>query len=258
PTAFDVGNLAPMLTSTAMALPHLEAIEGSGVELPCERVATGADFPDAGLHVRGTRAYYAVCGVANGGTLTVFAGTPRRLVLDDGGYVAEMEGGARASTQDTDSERPATVTEDSIELTVPFVRMPSAVPTPARFVALRLLNLTIMRGIAVGNWVKQRLVGMLMSGGDEVALTLTRRITFGVDAVEIADRIESPGNLALRGLTGGQPFSSIHMASAGYAHGARLGTARPPTVVDLERLSRDGVVECVTRIDARLPPPASR
>ncbi|MDP1571611.1 MAG: hypothetical protein Q8L86_16575 [Vicinamibacterales bacterium] len=249
PASVDAGNLAPMLTSTAMALPLLAAAGASDASLPCERTEVVADFTSAGLHIRGTAHYYAVCGVANGGTLTVFAGEPRRLVLDDGGYVAEMEDGARASTQATRREQPATVEQERIELTVPFVRMPSALPTPGRFVALRLLNLTLMRSIAAGNWVKRRLVGLLMAGGDEVALTLTRRITFGAEAVEVTDRIESPGNLALRALTGGQPFSSIHMASAGYFHGARLGTARPATVVDLERLSREGVVELTTRVD---------
>lgn len=248
PAGMDAGNLAPMLTSTVMALPHLDAASGHRTTLPCERPEAAVDFPEAGLHVRGTARYYAVAGVANGGTLTVFAGKPQRLALDDGGYVTELADGSRASTQATRRARAASIASDRIELTVPFVRMPSAVPTPARFVTLRLLNLTLMRSIAIGNWVKTRLVGLLMAGGGEVSLTLTRRIVFGADAVEISDRIDSPRGLALRALTGGQPFSSIHMASAGYFHAARLGTARPATVVDVGRLARERVVEVVTRV----------
>lgn len=264
PASMDAGNLAPMLTSTVGALPALQAPRAAGVTLPCARPEASADFPLAGLHVRGTAGYYAVCGVSNGGTLTVFTRAPARLALDDGGYVAEMGEGEHASTQTACPGRVALIAPDRIELTVPFVRMPSSLPTPGRFVMLRLLNLTLMRSIAIGNWVKQRLVSLLMTGGDEVALNLTRRISFGADAVDIYDRIEAPGNLALRALTGGQPFSSIHMASAGYFHGARLGTARPATVVDLERLSREGAVDIITRVEAvsdagsRLPKAESR
>lgn len=250
PATMDAGNLAPMLTSATVALTTRPPANGGPTAtetgaLPCATIGARADFPLAGLHVRSGAAFYAVCGTANGGTLTVFSRATRRLLLDDGGYVAEARDGHRLTTQTAGVAR---ITDEAIEIAVPFVRMPAAVPTPGRFVILRLLNLTVMRSIAVGNWVKGRLVAMLMTAGAQSGLRLTRRITFAERGVEVHDRIENPRAEALVAMTGGQPFSSIHMASAGYFHGARFGTSRPSTVVDVERLARDRVVELTTSI----------
>jgi len=243
PATMDAGNLAPMLTSTLAAL--IASAAQPGAPLPCVIPGASVDFPLAGLYVRSGAGFYAVCGAANGGTLTVFSRITKRLMLDDGGYVAETSDGQRLTTQ---TKGVARVTGDAIEIAVPFVRMPAAVPTPGRFVMLRLLNLTVMRSIAVGNWVKARLVAMLMQGGAASSLRLTRRVTCDDTGVHIHDRIENPGGEVLVAMTGGRPFSSIHMASAGYFHGARLGTSRPPVVVDVQRLAREHVVELTTRI----------
>lgn len=244
PLHVDAGNLAPMLTSAVSALGQQPA-QRPAIELPCRTAGARIDFPSAGLHVRSGRRYYAVCGASNGGTLTVFSRESGRLLLEDGGYVAQTGGGARLTTQ---APAQARVDADTIEIDSAFVGMSTAVPTPARFVLLRLLNLTVMRSIAVGNWVKGRLVAMLMRGGAGSDLRLKRRLVFDDQGVQITDRIENPQGQALASLHGGQPFSAIHMASAGYFHGARLGTARPATVVDVERLARDRAVEIDRRV----------
>lgn len=271
PSTMDAGNLAPMLTSTVIALAPRPPIKGGPteaprppvkggppeaprspvkggpaiVELPCETPGARADFPAAGLYVRSGPGYYAICGASNGGTVTVFSRTTRRLLLDDGGYVAETIDGHRLTTQAAATAR---VQGDAIEIDAPFVRMAAAIPTPGRFLVLRVLNLTMMRSIAIGNWVKRSLVAMLMEGGAESALRLTRRVTFDDRGVAIDDRIDNPHGQSLVSMLGGQPFSAIHMASAGYFHGARLGTARPATVVDVKRLAQDRTITVTTRV----------
>jgi hypothetical protein len=161
--------------------------------------------------------------------------------------VAEYPDGRRITTQATDPERQATLDGAAIVLDTPFVRMAGALPSPVRFGILRLLNITVMRSITLGNWVKRHLVQLLMTNRGEVPLRLKRRIV--VDSgVRIEDRIENPRRIVLNWMTGGRPFSSIHMASAGYAQGSRLGTERPASTVDVQRLAREGAVEMVTRI----------
>jgi hypothetical protein len=105
-----------------------------------------------------------------------------------------------------------------------------------------------MRSIAFGNWVKRRLVGLLMSGGGDVPLRLKRRVTIDDRGLRIDDRIENPGGLAIKWMTGGQPFSSIHMASAGYFQSGRLGTERTGTSVDVQRLARDKAIDVTMHI----------
>lgn len=255
PATMDAGNLAPVLTSTVTALsirPPMTgrpAEAGSGAslsaELPCDTIGARIDLPAAGLHVRSAAGYYAVFGASNGGTVTVFSRPRGRLLCDDGGYVAEGTDGAKSTTQ---SAAGAQLAGEAIAIDVPFVGMATAVPTPARFLLLRILNLTVMRSIGAGNWVKRGLVTLLMKGGAQSGLRLKRRVTFDGEGVQIDDRIENPGGRRLRSLRGGQPFSAIHMASAGYFHGSRLGTARPATVVDVERLALDRVATTSTRV----------
>lgn len=247
PSSVDIGNLAPLLSSTVSALALAQAGLGAAARLPAASDGASIDFPQAGLFVRSTPEHYVVIGIANGGTVSVFSRTSRRLLLDDGGYVAEYPNGRRITTQATRLNRGATLDGSAIEIEVPFVRMSAVLPTPVRFGMLRLLNLTLMRSIALGNWVKQHLVGLLMSDHGEVPIRMKRRII--VDGgVRIDDRIENPTGIVLTWMTGGRPFSSIHMASAGYAQAGRLGTERPASIVDVQKLAREGVVEVVTRL----------
>jgi hypothetical protein len=247
PTAIDAGNLAPLLTSTVSALGILPGGLGAGAALPCDSVGR-MDFPAAGLHIRSTADRYVIVGVSNGGTVTAFSRATRKLLLDDGGYVAELADGSKITTQSTRAGRPAAIGDDVVECETGFVRMASALPTPGRFTVLRVLNLTLMRSIAFGNWVKRRLVGRLMSGGGEVPLRLKRRIAIDAGGVRIDDRIENPNGLAVKWMTGGQPFSSIHMASAGYSQSGRLGTERTGTSVDVRRLASDKAIDVSIRI----------
>lgn len=246
PSAIDAGNLAPLLTSTVSALGHLRAGLGS-VPLPCEAIGH-CDCPAAGLHVRSTAGVYAIVGASNGGTVTAFSRTAKKLLLDDGGYVAELPDGSKITTQSTRADRKAAIEGGVITIETGFVRMSSAMPTPGRFAVLRVLNLTLMRSIAFGNWIKRRLVGLLMTSGGDVPLTLTRRISVDEQGVRIDDRIENPTGIALKWMTGGQPFSSIHMASAGYAQSGRLGTARPGTIVNVQHLARERTIDVTTRV----------
>ena len=246
PATMDAGNLAPLLTSTAAALPLLRPDAGDLAALPCSRHHAHQDFPAAGLSVRSGPAYFMVCGTANGGTVTVFSRPQHRLILDDAGYVGATSDDVRLTTQTTPTR--TTVDATSIEVAAPFVRMPTALPTPGRFILLRIANLTLMRHVAVGNWIKRRLVNLLMRHSGDSSLRLVRRVTCDEQGVVITDRIDNPQGLRLKWMKGGQTFSSIHMASAGYFHAARLGTARPPVIVDVERLARERTIVVTNRV----------
>ena len=59
--------------------------------LPCESEGEWY-FPDAGLLVRGTPAYFAVCGLAKGGVLKVYDRGTRKLTISDCGYWVSLRG----------------------------------------------------------------------------------------------------------------------------------------------------------------------
>lgn len=246
PASMDAGNLAPMLSSTAAALPLLKTGMGDPATLPQATPGTRADFPAAGLYVRGSARAYVIVGASNGGTVTMFDRQARRLLLDDGGYVAELADGRRVTSQSRGAS--ARLDGDTLQVETGFAAMASELPTPARFLLLRALNITLMRSIAIGNWVKRRLVELLMTTGAEAPLRLTRRVTVDDVGTRIDDRLENPQGLALKWLRGGRPFSAIHMASAGYFHAARTGTAAPPREVDVEQLASHRAVNVNTTV----------
>jgi hypothetical protein len=230
----DAGNLAPLLTSVVRALSVSPGTPASTPVLPRDRDAACVDFPDAGLHVRSTSTYYAVVGSGNGGTLTVFDRASGECLCDDGGYAGELADGRHVTSQVTGAHR---VESDAGSVTVEttFVEMPHPVPTPAQFVLLRLLNLTMMRSVGVGNAIKRMLVARLIAPQGQVPLTVTRRFLFR-DRVGIQDRFTNATGLAIRSLRGGRPFVSVHMASAGYYDGSALAS-RPSGAVEIDAVA---------------------
>jgi hypothetical protein len=236
----DVGNLAPLLSNYVCALQSGALEEATAPPLPWKRPRVRQDFPQAGLHIRGTERYYAVLGVSNGGVLKVFDKQRRRALWDDGGYVGRLADGTLVTTQMTVLDRACSVGEDEIMLTGDFYHMLHSLPTPFRFVLLRLLNLTVMRSVWLGNLVKQGLVRLLISGKRRYGMQLQRRVRFEADRVVVEDRVSKSPGLKVDWLEFGRRFVGIHMASARYFEGRQLGQPLPVLQIDVERLNRQG------------------
>jgi hypothetical protein len=216
----DMGNMAPLLTSTMLALDAWKVGAGeTAVELPWEIKEARRDFPDAGFYMRGLGRHYAVLGASNGGVLKVFERETRRLVLDDAGYLGETRDSMRLTTQITERARPCRVLEDAVELDAQFHALKAPVPTPFQFLVLRALNLTVMRSIFIGNLIKILLVRLLISGRKTVPLHMVRRVEFTTVGISVRDRIESTGGPVLISLGCGRPFVAVHMASSRYYPG---------------------------------------
>jgi hypothetical protein len=239
----DAGNLAPLLSSLVRALSvPIDCL--SLPELPRVRTSAAVDFSGAGLHVRSTSRYYAVVGSRNGGTLTVFDRASGQCTRDDGGYVGELGDGRQVTSQVT-AQHGVQVASGLVTVDATFAELAHPVPSPSRFVLLRLLNLTAMRSLAIGNAIKRMLVARLIAPQAVVRLQVRRRFVFAEDRVSIQDRFDNPDRLSVKSLRGGRPFVSIHMASASYYSGSMLESApAAPTVdIDATALSRDGSAE---------------
>jgi len=212
----DMGNLAPLLSNYVLAL---EAGCRQDIELPrlpWEEDTVKADFPEAGLFVRGSGRYYALVGASNGGVLKVFDRQRRTNLWNDAGYIGQDTKGRWLTTQMTVLGRPVTTEANSISLEVPFYGMRRELPDPWRFVLLRLLNLTVMRSITLGNWIKAILANLLIVGKRPLPVSLKRTVTFLPEAVTVDDEVTGNASLRLKWLSYGRPFVAIHMASAKY------------------------------------------
>ncbi len=249
-STIDIGNLAPLLSNYVCALDvELPLSAPNGPSLPKDLSPVSQDFPEAGLHIRGTPNYYAIFGSSNGGTLKIFDKNKACLKWDDGGYGGQLANGTYLTTQITHHQRQTEITGTSIAVETSLYHMPRAIPSPARFIALRLLNLTVMRNIHLGNWLKRYLVRLLISSKRATSLRLKRKLTFETNHIIVEDILYNPAQLSLRRLEFGRSFNGIHMASAGYYEGSRNKskiTSFPQ--VDVKTLQKDKVLRIKTII----------
>jgi hypothetical protein len=241
----DIGNMAPLLSNYLPVIDRgFNPIKANlGDALPCDLDRLTIDFDRAGLSVRSTPTYYAVVGISNGGVTRVFRRSDGRMIWDDSGYWGRERDGQKVTSQVTELDRKVEKTGNSLIIETPLYRMGDRNMSPFELVVMRLLNLTIMRNIFLGNVVKGLLVRLLIRGKQAVPLQLKREIHFHEEAVEIKDHISKTGSIQLSDLSYGFSFVSIHMASARYFDQPGVGILQP-IAVDVQQLEKDGQIEC--------------
>jgi hypothetical protein len=238
----DIANIAPILENY---LTVLDVVMPGSVEeiplLPCRTDDAKRDFKEAGIFVRGTPRYYALFGASNGGVLKIFDRREKKAIWNDGGYAGQTSSGKYVTTQVTDLGRSPRLTHEEIRLETDFCWLPRSSPTPFLFLILRFMNLTVMRSIRLGNWIKKQLVHLAITKKRRVPLKLTRTVKFGMETVTVTDKIQ--GALKLRWLEYSRPFVAIHMASARYFEGSAGAAAWAPRRIDVNALHRSGEFE---------------
>jgi len=247
----DTGNLVPLLSNYICTLQTgVLNEEVAAPSLPWEHSMVRQDFSQAGLYVRGTERYYAILGTSNGGVLKVFDKPQRRILWDDGGYVGQLADGTLITTQVTTLGRPCAVGEDDIMLTSDFHKVLHSLPTPGRFVLLRLLSLTLMHSLWLGNMAKKGLVKLLISGKWRCAMQLQRRVRFETNRVVVEDLLSKSPRLRVAWLEFGRKFVSIHMASARYFEGQQLAPPPPVPRIDVNRLNQQQCLNVQATIES--------
>jgi len=241
----DVGNIVPLLSNyIAVFDAGLPGEESLRPLLPWQREDAARDFPGAGLYIRSNPRYYTVVGASNGGVMKIYDRGQRRLLRSDGGYVGRLDRGEYITTQMTNLNPIVEISADEISIEVPFYVMLRSLPTPVRFLLLRILNLTLMRNLSLGNSIKALLVRLLISGKRRVPLFLKRKIKLAQDQISIVDRLSLNGKLHLKWLECGRAFNAIHMASANYFENyTAVSTAEDVQTVKVEELMEAGVLE---------------
>jgi hypothetical protein len=241
----DMGNLAPLLSSYLLLLDTYPSDQLQNVPLlPFEKESVNQNFPDGGFYIRGTHQYYAIVGVSNGGVLKIFDKKRKVIMRNDCGYFGQTKKGAYITTQITDRSCSCQIKSNKIEIYTPFYEVSQIIPTASLFIVLRLLNLTIMRNIKLGNYVKRLLVKVLMKEKQIAPLVLTRKLRFDNDKVFVHDILQLKKSLCLSWLKFGQSFVAIHMSSGRYFE--NFLTARKSLSsqqVDVEGLRMRGKIE---------------
>lgn len=216
-TDMDIGNLAPLLSSTILAAQEKKAFPAKMEMLPCQSEAVQQDFPDAGLSIHGNSHYYAVLGISNGGVCKVFDKQKTKLVHNDCGLILRMGHGIYLTNQHTHLKNATVKVEDShISFSVPFEEYKSMEQSPGKFFLLRLANLSLMRIRLFNELVKRVLVKILVSPSSSAKLMLKASYSFSEDSIQIEETITGKAVKDIQAIFRASGFTAIHMASARY------------------------------------------
>ena len=206
--AMDEPNLIPMFNSYCWAAAAATELPDTR-PIPCSGAPFRRHWPEAGILVdRGPR-HYTIVGTRKGGVHYHFAADSARV---DPGLVYR-ENGSRFSTQALASQEDVAVDGDEVVVSSAFRAVKRRLPQPWQFLILRLLNITVMRNPTLREWVKRRLVDLLISPSGAALGLNRRRIRLGEEPVVI-DEPQVPRNW--RPVPIDASFTAIHMASQGY------------------------------------------
>ncbi len=244
----DVGNMAPLLSSTILALDS--APKNANPEtLPWEKDNLTRSFSEAGIAVKGNSRYYAVIGASNGGVLKVFDKDAETLVTDDCGALAELGDGRWISTQSTRLDNSFTVEGNVYKVTSDFFAVNRQQTTPFNYLVLRILNLTLMRVRFLNEALKKLMVAFLVRNDRRFPLRRERTMKFSESRIQVTDQYASSGQLHLNCLEDAGRFNAIHMASSRYFSG--WSVSQKLRKLDHERLNGAGDLEVEQTIDLK-------
>jgi len=234
----DMGNMAPLLSSSILAL-DAQRIKFPEEGLPFEQNEKLMNFQDARIAIINRKRYYAVLGASNGGVLKVFDKQSKSLAYDDCGALVRDKSGRLASSQYTNLTNKMEGADHRIVCDTSFYRVAQSQPNPWNILLLRLMNLTVMRLNWLNEWIKKVLVNILVKPSRQIPLRREREVSFKQNEVIIRDTFNRTSRYHLESLRQGIKFNSIHMASSRYYSPTDLST-RNKENLEIELLNAEG------------------
>lgn len=199
--SIDEPNIVPFFNDLVLAA--VSAKELSNYELPIPQIR---DFPDAGLHLYSNEKHTLTINSQRGGWLSI---TPVNKVtkvkpepaakLKNGTILRPVRGRVTTKTCDV------IVIESDLE---PVERL---MPSPFKFIILRMISLTAFRFLYFGNLVKRLFAKILLAEKGKTMGYVKRTITLSTG--EVVDELIACNTKLLLSPDG---FSPMHMASQGY------------------------------------------
>ena len=211
--SIDAANFAPWFNGYAWAA-QIHAARTASVDvpaLPCEHERMRTWFPDAGLLFDGDANGYTVVSTHKGGV--VLRSTAAEATCIDAGVVVRDARGSLSTTQHYRTDNLVEIADDVLVVDAPLTRVRHIVFRPLDMIALRILNLSLMRWRPLREWLKRRLAARLM-GAPKPLATRNRRVIRLRPRFAVEDSVS--GAMAATKLEIKRPFAVIHMASQGY------------------------------------------
>ena len=205
------------------ALPISEARqEIAPPPLPCQELNGARHFHDSGITVTGTPRYYAVINASKGGACRVFEKETTKIAYEDAGYLVQADGRRWSSQFSGLGKKIDAAGANQFACESQFAEARQELLTPAKFLLLRFLNLTVFRNAWLGRWVRRLIVARLITMRRPGPLRLRRLVTFEADQIRFCDRLELTTSVVVETAALPRSFTAIHMGSAKYFYASEL------------------------------------
>lgn len=230
PGRCDDDNLPLLCFSYAVAATNAVPRQEAPGLLPCERDDVLRQFDDSRIVVAATQRYFAVTNLSKGGTLRVFDRATSAIAYEDAGYFLSSDAGDWSSQ--LLGESAATWGEEShvAEVNTRFARVKRELLTPAKFLLLRILNLTVFRSVRLGAMVRRMIIARLITGRERGAWRLRRRVTFEGERVVVHDEVTPNATKRVTFASLERSLLPVHMGSAKYFHANELDALLLPAL----------------------------
>ena len=220
-STIDFGNLSPIFNSYCMAAviwekrknnkDHLN-ISSLNNKLPCDLEKTHTKyFPETGIYIHSAKRQYTVISISKGGTVMHFR--CNKLSLINCGVRAKINKLREVSTQAWNIDNKFSLNKSSITITSQFYELKKSLPSPSKFIVLRILGLSIFKIRFIKEFFKRILVNLLIKNKKRYDIYNKRTIIIG-EKITIKD--EQLSKRKLYSVDNNNYFISIHMASQGY------------------------------------------
>ena len=215
-TDIDVGNLAPLLSSTMLMHKAQIHLMEQPNPLPWQQDALEQEFPAAGFYVKGNKNYYSVLGASNGGVCKVWDKNQAALVYDDCGLLVHLKNGKYLTSQHTSSDFTFHCDGHQVDLTAPMIAFHPIQQSTGKFILLRLANVTLMRIPFLNELVKKGLAKLLVKPAYKKQLIRHVRIVYKDGQIVIEETLSGKAVNKINRISVASAFTAIHMASARY------------------------------------------
>ncbi len=200
--SIDELNLIPFFNDTVLAAVNAQEIIKS---LPETKTR---NFPNAGIYLNVNKKNISIINTKRGGWVSM-----TKFFKEDSTKInpEPVAKGSNGQILKSVRGKVTAYSSDKIIIQSDLEVVERMLPSPIKFIVLRLLSITAFKSLSLGNLVKRYLVKILLSESGKTVGRVERTIIFSTG--QISDKVLS-GEVKL--IPNNKGFSPFHMASQGY------------------------------------------
>lgn len=210
----DGPNLSAMFNSYCLATIYSNKFSRKKTLLPFQKKKNFTkNFNSAGIFIINNKSNYSIVSYFKGGVCYSFDKNTNKNILINTGVIYQR-GKSLYTTQSLQKPKELIFQKNKMIILTPICKFNGIIPSPIKFLILRILNLTILQNYFINEIFKKILVWLLITKKNTIGFYNKRIIKFN-NNIEISDNLVPESKQIVR-IEKIKKFSNMHMSSQGY------------------------------------------